>query len=729
MIDNQKPGIRSALVLAIAAAALSGCGSDGASSGGSGSVSSVDATSTSGTVISVNGGKGGKGVSSYGGEAGYVEAQSYGGDVKVLNEGAASTGFTVHSITPYFGTNPVTVSANTTVALYADCTVASAAAAGSLYLVTGDATLRKSDATAGCAAAETVTGLKVNSGITLKLPLNSGSYAYFRVSNDLQNQGIITPLDVSASQRGDLDIESSGGNYLGSGKLLTNGTQPGQSGGDIYVYGSYSLLNSGAMDASGAASSTGNGGNAGYIYLEGYYYTQNTGALTAAGGASTFASGVGGSADYVELYADQGAVMNSGALTATGGKGATAGDGGGIYVYAEDGALYNKGALKSFGGDATVGNAGDGGDIYFEAYSGEIRNSGAALANGGKATGAAGNGGDAGYIDVYSYDNYSDAAGNEYVPAGNITWSGRIASHGGDALATGTGSGGDGYEFYSYTSSSYLPFSNITLLGYSRVDAFGGTGASGGSANDFDLYSYYGYDSNSGDYLPGGNVTNQAAFKGNGGDALAVSDATNGYGGSGGYLDFETDDYYSYGTTTKALVKHTGSVLVSGGQNKDGGSTSYGRAGYVYVYGLNGISWSGAVTANGGKDVGTGTSSYGGYANNSQEWYAPKGKAAISGNLTLNGGAGAYRGGDGGEPYIYATSVAQSGTISVNGGNATATLAGSVGGHGGWVEFRAVNPASSSAAATASIKGGTGMTAGEEGGYWRFGPCTGAWCD
>ncbi|MGH8492498.1 MAG: hypothetical protein ACRERR_05260 [Moraxellaceae bacterium] len=729
MISNQKPGVRSALVVAIAAAALSGCGSDGASSGGSGSVNSVDATSTSGTVITVNGGIGGKGIESSGGSAGgfelYKEAGS--GDVKVLSAGTASAGFTALSFTPSFGANGVVVAANTAVTKYADCTAAGDSVSGTLYVVNDSGNLYKSNGGAGCDSVEIVTGLKVNSGVTLTLPLNSNSstQSYMDLNGDVQNLGTITTTDASATQRGNIQLY--GSSYTGSGKILTKGTAAGQNAGDVYLYFDYAFVNSGEINASGANSSSGDGGQAGYIDVYGDYYVQNTGALNAKGGDSTFVDGIGGSADYVELYSYYGAVNNSGAVDGRGGKGATGGNGGGFYAYAQYlGGVNNKGKLSLFGADSSDGDGGRAGEVEIGAAAG-VRNSGALLAYGGKTTDAAGSGGYGGDLEVntYAYDYGTE----ENTPAGSVAWSGRLALHGGDAVATGTGSGGssggisvevedDGYDATAK--------SEISFLGYTRVDTFGGAGTFGGNGNRYELYNY---DSNlEGEYttsVTGGNVVSQVAVKANGGNARADGAGTNGYGGYGGSIDLETDYNESAQLTpTSAKVTHSGAVDLSGGQNRNGTNSYYGRSGYVYVWGINGVTWSGAVTANGGNDVGTGASSYGGYAN-SHDWESEYGTTKVTGNITANGGNGDYVGGNSYGVYIYGSKLAYAGTIKVNGGNANAQLGGSSGGSGGGIWLQAVNPNASTVSGSAQYNGGTGVSPGNQGSFFKLITCAG----
>lgn len=732
MMKYKNRGLRTALAVAIASAALAGCGSDSKeASSAPAAGATIDAAG--GMTVKLQGGIGGNGAGNYGGDGDYFELykQAGAGDVKVLKTGAVNAAFEGKTFTPSFGAVKATVSANTdlSTSMLADC-LATPPAAGALYQVINDSRLYKSNGiTTACEAEEVVTGLGVASGVTLKLGTNwnGATAAYINLDADIRNNGNITVADASPTQRGDITLSPS--SYIGSGKIETNGTAEGQNGGDISVEADYAMINSGAMNASGDDSTTTAGGNAGFIYLQGDYYTQNRGSLTARGGNTTFAGAAGGDADYIQLYSDWGPVFNSGAIDGRGGAGATGGDGADVEMYAYLGKLFNSGKISAYGANSTVGNGGDGGYIGLESYAGELRNSGSVLAWGGDTTDAAYNGGSGDRLYVYS--DYSGL--EEYTPAGNIHWSGQIDLSGGDAVATGTGNGGNAGSVYAEISGYWINAkSTLAFLGYSKVQTYGGEGNHGGDGSSYELYNYdgyvYGYQNIN---TLGGNVISQAAVVANGGNARVTSTntATNGDGGNGGYIRLETDTYPTAQLVPNSQkVSQTGNVNLAGGTGRNQ-TSSQNNSGDSWIWGYNGASFTGTYNSDGGDDVGTapGTVGYGGYAN-ALYLYSELGQAKVAGNVSSNGGDGNYRGGNADGMYVYGSTVNVASTIKANGGNADATEAGSQGGNGGYIELKATRPGSSTVTGSGAYAGGTGATKGDEGGYMRLISCAGAGC-
>lgn len=739
MMKYKNRGLRTALAVAIASAALAGCGSDSKeASSAPAAGATIDAAG--GMTVKLQGGIGGNGAGNYGGSGNDFELykEAGGGDVKVLKTGAANAAFEGKTFTPSFGAVKATVSANTDLSgsMLADC-AATPPAAGALYQVINDSRLYKSNGiTTACEAEEVVTGLDVKSGATLTLGVNYDFYgpqdwAYVRVNADIRNHGKITVADFSDTQRGNIDLESS--SYIGSGKIETNstgtGTKEGQNGGDIYVYADYAMINSGALNASGDDSTTTAGGNAGYIYLEGDYYTQNKGSLTARGGNTTFLGAAGGDGDYIELYSDWGPVFNSGAIDGRGGEGATGGDGANVEMYAYLGKLFNSGKISAYGANSTVGNGGAGGYVGLEAYGGQLRNSGSVLAWGGDTTAATGNGGNA--DELYAYSEYSSLS--EDTPAGSIYWSGQIDLSGGDAVSTGTGNGGSAGNVYAEIYGDNVNTkSNLVFLGYSKVQTFGGEGNHGGGAGGYELYNYD--NRTEGSYYNvtalGGSVISQAALVGNGGNARATGADPQGNGGRGGYIYLETD-YYPTAQLVPNSQKttHNGNVNIAGGTGRNQNSIYINYGGYSWIWGYNGASFTGTFNSDGGDDLGTtaGTVGYGGYAP-AFYVYSELGVAKVAGNVSVNGGDGNYYGGYSDGMYIYGNTVNVASTIKANGGNADATEVGSQGGYGGYIELKATRPESSTVTGSATYAGGTGATKGNEGGYMRLISCAGAGC-
>lgn len=731
MMKYKNRGLRTALAVAIASATLAGCGSDSKEASSS-PAAAATVEAAGGMIVKLQGGIGGNGAGNTGGYGNDFELykEAGGGDVKVLKTGAANAAFTAKSFTPSFGAVKATVSANTdlSASMLADC-AATPPAAGALYQVVNDSRLYKSNGiTTACETAEVVTGLDVKSGATLTLGTNwnGATWAYVETEADIRNNGKITVADISATQRGNIDLESS--SYTGSGKIETNGTLEGQNGGDIYVYADYGLINSGAMNASGDDSTTVAAGNAGYIYLEGDYYTQNTGKLTARGGNTTFAGAAGGDADYVELYSSWGPVFNSGAIDGRGGEGATGGDGADVYMYAYLGKLFNSGKISAYGANSTVGNGGNGGYIELEASGGELRNSGGVLAWGGDTTDVAGNGGNGDQLSV----NSDYASLYEYTPAGSIYWSGQLDLSGGDAVATGTGNGGSaGNVDVEIDGDNYTLKANLVFLGYSKVQTYGGEGNNGGSAGGYGLYNYDDYVY--GDQYapaPGGSVISQAALVANGGNARATGVDPQGNGGHGGYIYLETDYYATAQLVPNSQkVSQNGNVNLAGGTGRNQNSNYINYSGSTWIWGYNGASITGTFNGDGGDDLGTttGTVGYGGYAR-ALYVYSELGQAKVAGNVSVNGGDGNYAGGYSDGVEVYGNTVNVASTIKANGGNADATEVGSQGGNGGYIELKATRPENSTVTGSATYAGGTGATKGNEGGYMRLISCAGAGC-
>lgn len=729
MNDFKRLGLRSALAVAVAAFALSGCDSGSSSGGGGG-----------GKTLAMWGGQGGDGASSSGGDGDYFELEKYTGpgDVALRRSGSVNTSFKKLSFAPEFGANPAVFTEDTTVATYADCAAAGVAApaTGVAYLVNTNTILWLSDGDAtGCETAEEATGIDVQRRATVTFALNNdgGTIAYIDTSYDIRNDGVITTADISGTERGNLYLFPN--SYIGSGTVLTNGTEDGQDGGDIYIYADYAFISSGLMDASGADSDAGDGGDAGYINNYSYYYFQNTGNWDASGGDAP--AGTGGDGDDIYMYAYDGPVYNSGDLDVSGGDGEVGGDADYFNFYAYQGNFYNSGTLRAEGGDATAGDGGDGGYVDAYAWAGSIRNSGDVLASGGDTTDAASSGGDGDYIYVETSEECG-LEGDAATPAGDILWTGNIETNGGDAVATGDGSGGDAGYVYAYadsndnecTEAGGVP-TEIAFVGYATLEGKGGDGTSGGDGADIYLYNWDteadGFDDIT---AVAGNVVNEANLDLRGGNAVAGGASANAYGGDGGELEYETDDEATAILfPERSQVHHRGDVDNSAGNSREA-TGSEENDGSIYVFGYNGVTWSGNITSNGSTDIAAddnATDSYGGYPGDF-EIYAETGGVVFNGNIEHNGGDGEYAGGSPNAMYIYGATVVVKGNISSVGGNADATLAGSAGGTGGWIELYATDPVSSSFSGVADYAGGTGTTAGDEGGFMKLITCYGEGC-
>lgn len=714
--------LRSALTLLLASALLAGCGSSSESSGGGG-----HAIALNGGTGGSNGGTGGSGNSFR------ITKNNGAGDVKVLAGGVANTAFTVATITTSLGTNPAVVSASSAPDLYADCTATVTTPAGALYMVSTDSNLYISNGDAvACEGAEVATGLKVAAGATLTLPLNSsGTGASLAFANDIENRGQITTAS-NGGNRGSVDI--AGASYLGIGTIDTSGTVAVPNGGSVYVQASYSIINSGAITASGADVTTGNGGSAGYIFLDSDRYTQNTAALTARGGDTTDAAGTGGNGYYLFLRGIDGAVRNSGLLDGRGGNGATGGSGAAIHLYSLLGGTYNSGNIHAYGATSTIGSGGNGGHVEFITYAGDIRNSGDVLAYGGDTSDTAGNGGSGNQLSI---SGQSTCVVSGCVPMGSITWSGDIRLNGGNAVDAGSGNGGNAGNVQvtlSDPSPSYqTAAADVAFVGYSELRTYGGDGDYGNHAGDYDLYNYDGYVSGGAVDMTsiGGNIVSQVKVDAHGGNAIVTGVAGSAGGGYGGYIDLRTSsDATAQLDPSRQRITHTGDINISGGQNRNVGSNGHGYTQGLSLWGNNGVTFNGNVTGNGGADVGTagGTSGYGDYTD-ALAWYSPLGTVTVNGNMSANGGDGPYRGGNSGGLLAYGAKLAWKGNVSANGGNAKPSITGSVGGDAGWLEFRAKDPVTSTVSGTMTVNGGVGqIAAGANGTVVRLLTCTGPGC-
>lgn len=700
----------------VALASLAGCGGSHESGGG-------------GHVINLSGGVGGNGAVSIGGTGGYFRIKKIdgGGDVKTLNGGAANAVFTAASITPTLGANPAIVASSATPDLYLAGACASVTTvttpSGKLFMVGGgDFHLYISDGTSTCSMAEAATSLQVKTGATLTLPINNGNWASLQFANDIDNQGVITALDTGTpTLRGSVGLQAS--SYLGTGTIDTSGSATVPDAGSAYVWMNYSVINSGALNASGGDVTTGNGGNAGAIFLSGGRYIQNTAALTAHGGATTDVAGTGGSGSFIELDATAGALRNSGLVDGRGGAGATGGSGAAVKLYGYLGGVWNSGNIQAYGANSTVGNGGNGGDIRFIGEAGDIRNSGDVLAYGGDTTDSTANGGRAFELYVYGTDNCLYAGWcPESVPMGDVTWSGAIDLHGGNAVAAGTGVGGNaGHLYADIESAGATAASNVVFAGYAALDTHGGDGGAGGDAGSYELYNYDSYlNATSSGKVPveAGNIVSQLKVDAHGGNAVVGGLATSATGGMGGFVDIDTD-YYSTAVLLphEETVTHTGDINKVGGQNRNAANDIAGKSQYLWVWGYNGVTWNGNVTADAGSDIGAKgtTAGYGGRVD-WQEWWSELGTVSFTGTLSANGGDGAYRGGSHSGIDSYAAKILWTGNITARGGNADPTTTpGSIGGDGSWVEFKATDPVDSKVSGTIDVTRGVGATAGAGG--------------
>jgi hypothetical protein len=700
-------------------------GGDGGASATSDAVSGaagIFTINTSGADGGPNGGSGGDG-----GYVGIYMPSGSLGALQVMASGAADASFTPTVSTANLGDNPLNIMVDTTITVEA----AEPAVAGTPYLLMDNSNVYISD---GDPAPDIpVTGISVAAGTTLTLELNwnGGNDARVDLSNDIDNHGTIT-TDNNGALRGNLILYLA--SYHGNSTIDTSGTQPGQHGGFVEINPVYYFFNHGTINTSGADSSAGAAGDGGDVVIHAFggygIGIENTGNITANGGTASAGGTSGGNSGHLD-WQTQLSIHNSGNLSCRGGDGVeSGGDSHGMYFAVNAiGNFRNSGDMDASGGAASDSDpdsiSGWGDSIYIYVNGGDIVNSGNLTTKGGDTTDPDSNGGSAG--DIYLYVSYSSFGGTD-APAGDILFSGNVDASGGlavtDAGATRSGGSGGSFEIEG-DYDSYPSGQRIALLGYAGIDASGGGGNYGGSGGDVELSCEYGYVYLTDGDSPSCNITNEADVNAAGGSVLATA-TTPAYGGSGGSVNIWTDQYYGMFDPDLDKVANSGDIDTSGGDSLEATNYGPGNAGYVWIWGFNGVANSGNITARGGDDLGTDGGNTG-YGNNGSDVqiYASLGPVSNSGNLTADGGDGEYRGGYAGDEYgieLFGPQVSNSGALAASGGDADPSLAGSAGGDGYFVVlFSPDGMQGITQTGTVTNDGGTGQTPGSDGDYYLGG--------
>jgi hypothetical protein len=697
-----------------------------ACSGGNGGNSSTPPLE-SGTTAEQTGSPGSWTINAVGGSGGtggnggfwYMKTYQQKG-VQIMKSGAALTAFTIPNYNPPtdLGSNGKTITIDTEVHVLNNGDPQPAI--GTLYLVKGSSGLWVGTGTGTVPASLPVTGLKVNSGVTLKLDLNwdndgNGSTDGVSVTfpNDVDIAGTITTEDLlssgstdtrhgaapTARDMGALDIESGAQIFIRStGSIITkggNGTSTGQRGGDggtiQLIAGNY-FINQGTIDDSGGNSfdSTTNadGGHAGMM-SGGSCYTIvrvigntgpnsggnsgggvfiNTRKITSNGGAGAN----GGNTSYVKIDANSD-LFNTGAITANAGTGTNGSGGAGnnFNVFSEYGSLYNSGALSQTGGNGTLGGGGGG---YFainagnSGFSGDIVNSGAITGDGGSAT-ASGSGSNAGSISMVAY--------------GAIKNSGKISLNGGDSMgASQAGSGGTLTLANSvpvdFASRSQMPVRPIQVSGNIYLNGGSSQTGNGGYGGHF-----YVYQAESG-----------AAVSSTGIQLLGYTSAnlSGGFGTANGGL---------------AIGDPNGSMKVVTYNDYPGNGNTAMPPGPI----VNQIN----ITARGGNSSGSGGWGGNGISMQTQgSYFGPGGMSTVanSGKLDTSGGSGgsSIGGLSGGIYFLGHDGVTNTGSLTARGGNSTDSAGGN-GGEFGITLRSSLNITNSGAIDTTGGKGVSGGAA------------------
>jgi len=492
----------------------------------------ADTQAIIGFVMSSTGGQA-NGQTGIGGTAGEIYANLYyggAGAIQVFTTGTVDASF-LPTATPAvdLGLNPLVITVDTVIGL-----PVVAPPVGTPYAVVNLSNIYISDGNPTLGDEPPVTGLQVDPGATLTLPINNnGSLAAaFVFTADIVIDGVLTVVDFNSAQRGSIRLTGRR-HYMGDGDIRTFGTAAGQSGGSITISVDGEAYNTGAFTSYGADNASGNAGDGGDIVVQtsapalgGQF--ENMGRMDSHGGNATGSVGTGGSAGDISLIPYL-ALWNSGNLIATGGQGAVGGGSGGDILIAGyyRGELLNTGGLYSNGGATLTGTAGAAGSIDLEAWGADLATSGEIQAFGGNGVQPGATGGIGGFIYFYvtdSDDTFESAPLN--VPAGDLMVTGNIQAPGGTAMgANGTGGmGGDiGFEIENFID---MGNQSIFAMGYGNINVRGANGYTAGTSNGigFNVASVSG--------VPTGPITIQPTADTSGG--YANPDLPGSTGGDGG---------------------------------------------------------------------------------------------------------------------------------------------------------------------------------------------------
>ena len=266
-------------------------------------------------------------------------------------------------------------------------------------------------------------------------------------------------------------------------------------------------------------------------------------------------------------------------------------------------------------------------------------------------------------------------------------------------------------------------FTYVALLGYAGIDASGGNGNYGGNGGYVELFCEQSFLFLTDTDTPSCNITNEVDINATGGSVVATATATPADGGSGGSLNIWTDQDYGMYNLDLDKVANSGNIDTSGGDSLESNISWAGVAGYVWIWGFNGVTNSGNIAARGGDDLGT-DGGITGYGNSGDilQLYAGLGPVTNSGDLTTIGGYGEYRGGYAENIELFGPEVSNSGALAANGGDADPSLAGSWGGDGYDVElFSPDGMQGITQTGTVTNDGGTGALPGSDGDYYLGG--------
>lgn len=446
---------------------------------------------------------------------------------------------------------------------------------------------------------------------------NAGDAGYVETDGAptyFENSGTITANGGNSTGTGlDMGFGGSAGNItLDADVVLNNMTSStvssnggkGTAGGygqSIYFTvnnTSGTLVNAGDLNTIGGDAATGDAGYGGSIRFSTYGADFSSSAkLTAIGGNTSDSSGSGGNGGQISIYANSGSfgsghITLSGSIDVSGGNANETGSGNGghsgqLYIYNYPDANFSGQGIQLLGYDKIEVNGGDGAD-----------------------------GGDGDILAAYFYGgSTTDDDGNTF--AASISNEVPIEAIGGQSLASGSsfGSGGNGGDIYIATNNiSNIVNNGVSVTNKAPLNTSGGNGydavdfgAVGGHAGDITLRALHdvsnsstltangGVSGNDGGY--GGHIaldssqaktSNTATINARGADGIIQ-------GGYGGYIAL-------YG----AEVTNTGALNVDGADASDATEGYGGNGGYIGLYtndGLFGLNNSGSLSYDGGTGV------------------------------------------------------------------------------------------------------------------------------
>ena len=635
------------LLLIAAAFALSACGNNSSSGG----------FMPGAFTMNLNGGQ----ASSQGGRGGLLNVTGMVGDLKFHATGTVDASFTVPTVNPNFGTNPVTVSSTSSVT-FKNFTGHTFPASGQLF-TTEDNNLYTSTGTAGTR----VTGLTVNSGVILTFPRNDALNGGANTIINLPEAAIINGTVNVANDGQAITLGASFLQIGTSGTVTTAASGAGNNGGALTLNSSGYLINLGNVNSSGAAS----GGSAGAVTLNATGFLYNTGPVTALGKDNT--GGAGGAGGAITLQSSKASVFTSGVISASGGNATNAAGNGGaagaINVVSGAGAdpgLIGKtvvgGTLTANGGNAANGNGGAAGINQLVSASGALIVNAALTFNGGNGVGAGAVGGTGGTLQLTNNVGLDAIDSHEASPQG-MKVSGNIVLNGGTATgSSGLLIGGDGGQLLvtSVPSPTALPgTASVEFFGYTGITLNGGAGAAGGGGGEFQAMVNAPTVANVD--LPAGAIINEVPVTAKGGDgSLTGSHA----GGAGGTITFETPNAGAEAAATTTTT-NSAPLDVSGGAGDVGGN-----AGQVSVSSYGTMTNTGTITAKGGNGTTLGGAGSNGVSLNGTSDVVNSGAINVAGGTGVTGGiGGAVHGNAGGHLTNSAGILAAGGNGTTNGGN------------------------------------------------------------